>query len=49
MPLKGAVVFLILLAILSAGLAVGADFGLRMVYDYNAGGDACAQPIDFSH
>jgi uncharacterized membrane protein len=49
MPLKGAVVFLILLAILSAGLAVGADFGLRMVYDYNAGGDACPQPIDFSH
>ena len=40
MPSKGGVVFLILLAILSASLAAGADFGLRMVYDYNAGGDA---------
>jgi len=29
-------------------IAVGADFGGRMVYDYNAGGDACPQPIDFS-
>jgi uncharacterized membrane protein len=47
MPRKGGVVFLILLAILSAGLSAGADFGLRMVYDYNAGGDACPQPIQF--
>jgi hypothetical protein len=49
LPLKGGVVFLLLLAILLAGLSVGADFGLRMVYDYNAGGDACPQPIDFTH
>lgn len=48
MPLKGGVVFLILLALLLAGLSVGADFGLRMVYDYNAGGNACPQPIQFS-
>lgn len=48
-PLKAGVVFLILLGILSASIAVGADFGLRMVYDYNAGGDACPQPIDFTH
>jgi len=48
-PVRGGVVFLLLLAILVAGLTVGADFGGRMVYDYNAGGDACPQPIDFSH
>jgi hypothetical protein len=28
-------------------IAAGADFGGRMVYDYNAGGAACPQPIDF--
>jgi uncharacterized membrane protein len=47
MPLKGGVVFLVLLAVLLAGLTVGADFGGRMVYDYNAGGNACPQPIDY--
>jgi uncharacterized membrane protein len=47
MPLKGSVVFLVLLVILLAGLTVGADFGGRMVYDYNAGGNACPQPIEF--
>jgi hypothetical protein len=47
MPLKGGVVFLLLLAVLLAGLTVGADFGGRMVYDYNAGGNACPQPIDY--
>jgi hypothetical protein len=26
----------------------GADFGGRLVYDYNAGGNACGQPIEFS-
>ena len=25
----------------------GADYGARMVYDYNAGGNACPQPIEF--
>ena len=30
-----------------AGVSKGADYGARMVYDYNAGGDACGQPIDF--
>ncbi len=49
MPLKGSGVFLILLAVLLAALAVGADFGGRMVYDYNAGGNACPQPIEFSN
>jgi uncharacterized membrane protein len=47
MPLKGGAVFLLLLAVLLAGLTVGADFGGRMVYDYNAGGNACPQPIDY--
>ncbi|HKD66095.1 MAG TPA: DUF2231 domain-containing protein [Candidatus Binataceae bacterium] len=46
-PHRGGVVFLFLLAILIAGLTVGADFGGRMVYDYNAGGNACPQPIEF--
>ncbi|MGH8010886.1 MAG: DUF2231 domain-containing protein [Candidatus Binataceae bacterium] len=40
--------FLALLVVLVAGLTVGADFGGRMVYDYNAGGNACPQPIDFT-
>jgi len=26
----------------------GADDGGRMVYDYNAGGQACGQPIEFT-
>lgn len=47
MPLKGNGVFLILLGLLVLWLAVGADFGGRMVFDYNAGGDACPQPVDF--
>jgi uncharacterized membrane protein len=47
LPLKGRVVFLILLGLLVLWVTVGADFGGRMVYDYNAGGDACPQPIEF--
>jgi len=47
MPLWGAVVFLFLLLVLVVGLTVGADFGGRLVFDYNAGGNACGQPIDF--
>jgi len=27
---------------------LGADYGARMVYDYNAGGNACSQPIEFT-
>jgi hypothetical protein len=40
--------FLFLLFLLLASLTKGADYGGRMVYDYNAGGNACGQPIDFS-
>ena len=48
MPSRGRFYFLALLVVLIAGLTLGADFGGRMVYDYNAGGDACGQPIEFT-
>ena len=48
LPLRGRPVFVLLLLVLVAALIRGADFGGRMVYDYNAGGDACGQPIEFS-
>lgn len=47
MPLKGRLLFLILLLLLAGALTLGADFGGRMVYDYNAGGNACPQPIPY--
>jgi len=47
MPLKGRPLFLILLLLLAGALTLGADFGGRMVYDYNAGGNACPQPIPY--
>jgi uncharacterized membrane protein len=47
MPLKGRLFFLILLLLLAGTLMLGADFGGRMVYDYNAGGNACPQPIPY--
>jgi len=47
-PKKKRVVFLFLLLVLLGIMTVGADYGARMVYDYNAGGDACSQPIEFS-
>lgn len=49
MPSRGRILFLALLLVLIAGITVGADFGGRMVYDYNAGGNACGQPIEFTH
>ena len=48
LPRRGRPVFLLLLLVLVAALVRGADFGGRMVYDYNAGGDACGQPIEFT-
>jgi hypothetical protein len=48
LPRRGRAVFLLLLLVLVAALIRGADFGGRMVYDYNAGGDACGQPIEFT-
>ncbi len=48
LPQKGQALFYLLLVVLLAILSVGADYGARMVYDYNAGGNACSQPIDFT-
>lgn len=47
-PRKLRVVFLLLLLAMLAVMTKGADDGGRMVYDYNAGGNACGQPIDFT-
>ena len=46
-PARGRFVFLVILVVLVAVMSRGADYGGRMVYDYNAGGDACPQPIEF--
>jgi len=48
LPARGRAVFLILFLVLLALMSRGADFGGRMVYDYNAGGNACPQPIEFT-
>jgi uncharacterized membrane protein len=48
MPARGRGVFLAMLVVVVALIAKGADYGGRMVYDYNAGGSACGQPIEFS-
>lgn len=47
-PEKRRWIFLVLLLVLLGIMAVGADYGARMVYDYNAGGNACSQPIEFT-
>lgn len=47
-PTKGRLIFLLLLLLLLAGMTWGADYGGRLVYDYNAGGNACHQPIEFT-
>jgi uncharacterized membrane protein len=47
-PKKTRLLFLFLLLVLLGIMAVGADYGARMVYDYNAGGNACSQPIEFN-
>jgi len=46
-PKKGRLLFLLLFLVLLGIMTVGADYGARMVYDYNAGGNACSQPIEF--
>jgi uncharacterized membrane protein len=48
MPMRGRGAFLALLVLVTMLIAKGADYGGRMVYDYNAGGYACGQPIEFS-
>jgi len=47
-PKKGRLLFLFLVLVMVGMMTVGADFGGRMVYDYNAGGTACRQPIQFT-
>jgi len=47
-PRKGRLLFVLLLLIMVGMMSVGADYGARMVYDYNAGGSACSQPIEFT-
>ena len=48
LPARGRLVFLILFVVLLTVMSRGADYGGRMVYDYNAGGNACSQPIEFT-
>ena len=47
-PSKGRPFFLLLFLVLLVVITFGADYGARMVYDYNAGGNACSQPIEFT-
>jgi uncharacterized membrane protein len=47
-PQTGRAIFLLLFLLLLGLMSAGADYGARMVYDYNAGGSACPQPIDFT-
>ena len=46
---KGRALFVLLLFALLGVMSVGADYGARMVYDYNAGGNACPQLIEFAN
>ena len=46
-PKRGRILFLFLLLAMIGIMILGADYGGRMVYDYNAGGSACRQPIQF--
>ena len=46
-PKKGRILFLFLLLAMVSTMILGADFGGWLVYDYNAGGNACSQPIKF--
>ena len=48
LPRRGRWAFLIGLIAMCVLVAQGADYGGRLVFDYNAGGNACGQPIDFS-
>ena len=47
-PKKRRWIFFVLLLVLLGVMTVGSDYGARMVYDYNAGGSACSQPIEFT-
>ncbi len=47
-PKKGRTIFLLLFVLLLGLITKGTDYGGRMVYDYNADGNACSQPIEFT-
>lgn len=47
-PRAGRRAFLLLFLILLMIITYGADYGSRLVYDYNADGTAVSQPIRFS-
>ena len=47
-PRRARPLFMLLLVSMLVVLFAGADYGGRMVYDYNAGGSACGQPIEFT-
>jgi uncharacterized membrane protein len=47
-PQKGRVLFMAIFLGLLIVMSLGADYGGRMVYDYNAGGGSCKQPIEFT-
>jgi uncharacterized membrane protein len=47
-PRRGRPVFLLLFLGLLILMALGADYGARMVYDYNTGGSASSQPMEFT-
>lgn len=46
-PTRGRALFLLLFLATLVVMGVGADYGAWLVYGYNAGGDACPQPIEF--
>jgi uncharacterized membrane protein len=48
LPARGRGIFVLALFVVLAVMAHGADYGGRLVYDYNAGGSACGQPIEFT-
>jgi uncharacterized membrane protein len=47
-PKKKRAIFILLFVMMLGIMTWGADYGARMVYDYNAGGNACSQPIEFT-
>jgi len=47
-PRGGRRFFLLLFLVLLMAMTRGADYGSRLVYDYNAAGNAAPQPIRFS-
>ncbi len=49
MPLRGRIIFMLGLLAVVVMISIGADIGSEMVYGYNAGGDACPQPIELNH